>query len=53
MRVLCHKHVNREEFEIAEAKDILGLSRKLMIPFLEKLDRLDLTIRVENKRVWK
>jgi len=41
------------EFEIVEAKDILGLSRKLMIPFLEKLDRLQLTKRMENKRIWK
>lgn len=41
------------EFDIGEAKDILGLSRKLMIPFLEKLDRTQLTKRVENKRVWK
>ena len=42
-----------EDFEIVEAKDVLCLSRKLVIPFLEKLDRLDLTKRVENKRVWK
>lgn len=40
------------EFEVGEAKDILGLSRKYMIPFLEKLDALGLTKRVENKRIW-
>jgi selenocysteine-specific elongation factor len=40
------------EFIIPEAKEILGLSRKLMIPFLEKLDQLKRTNRVDNKRVW-
>lgn len=40
------------EFAIPEAKEILGLSRKLMIPFLEKLDQQQLTKRVENKRAW-
>lgn len=40
------------EFTIPEAKEILGLSRKLMIPFLEKLDQLQFTKREDNKRVW-
>jgi selenocysteine-specific elongation factor len=40
------------EFEVGAAKDILDLSRKYMIPFLEKLDALKLTKRVENKRIW-
>jgi selenocysteine-specific elongation factor len=40
-------------FEVGDAKDVLELSRKYMIPFLEKLDALGLTKRVENKRVWK
>ncbi len=40
------------EFEVGEAKDILDISRKYMIPFLEKLDSLGLTKRVENKRAW-
>lgn len=42
-----------EEFEVGNAKEILDLSRKYMIPFLEKLDSQGLTKRVENKRVWK
>ncbi|SDM41106.1 selenocysteine-specific translation elongation factor [Bacillus sp. OK048] len=42
-----------EEFEVADAKEILDLSRKYMIPFLERLDSRGLTKRVENKRVWK
>ena len=41
-----------EEFEVGNAKDILDLSRKYMIPFLERLDSKGLTKRVENKRVW-
>jgi selenocysteine-specific elongation factor len=41
------------EFEVGDAKDVLELSRKYMIPFLEKMDSLGLTKRVENKRVWK
>jgi selenocysteine-specific elongation factor len=40
------------EFEVGEAKEILDLSRKYMIPFLERLDSKGLTKRVENKRVW-
>jgi selenocysteine-specific elongation factor len=42
----------RSEFEVGDAKEVLDLSRKYMIPFLEKLDALKLTKRVENKRVW-
>ncbi|XJZ28774.1 selenocysteine-specific translation elongation factor [Bacillota bacterium Lsc_1132] len=40
------------EFEVGEAKEILGLSRKYIIPFLEKIDALGWTKRAENKRVW-
>lgn len=40
------------EFEVGNAKDVLDLSRKYMIPFLERLDANGLTKRVENKRVW-
>ncbi|WP_102275748.1 selenocysteine-specific translation elongation factor [Cytobacillus massiliigabonensis] len=40
------------EFEVGDAKEILDLSRKYMIPFLERLDALDLTKRIENKRIW-
>ncbi len=41
------------EFEVGDAKEVLELSRKYMIPFLERMDSLGLTKRVENKRVWK
>ncbi|MGG1674421.1 selenocysteine-specific translation elongation factor [Neobacillus sp. NRS-1170] len=41
------------EFDVGEAKEVLELSRKYMIPFLERLDAQGLTKRVENKRVWK
>jgi selenocysteine-specific elongation factor len=40
------------EFEVADAKEAVDLSRKYMIPFLEKLDSLGFTRRVENKRIW-
>lgn len=40
------------EFEVGDAKDILHLSRKYMIPFLEKMDSIGITKRVDNKRVW-
>ncbi|WP_081773002.1 selenocysteine-specific translation elongation factor [Bacillus sp. EB01] len=40
------------EFEVGDAKTALGLSRKYMIPFLERLDSIGLTKRVENKRIW-
>jgi selenocysteine-specific elongation factor len=41
------------DFEVGAAKEVLDLSRKYMIPFLEKLDSLGLTRRVENKRIWR
>ncbi|MBA4538387.1 selenocysteine-specific translation elongation factor [Bacillus aquiflavi] len=41
-----------DEFTVGEAKDILGLSRKYIIPFLERLDSKQLTKRIENKRRW-
>lgn len=47
------KNKTAQEFTVGEAKDVLNLSRKYMIPFLEKLDVLGLTKRNENKRVWK
>ncbi|MFZ7943543.1 selenocysteine-specific translation elongation factor [Neobacillus sp. 19] len=40
------------EFEVGAAKEVLDLSRKYMIPFLERLDAKGFTKRVENKRVW-
>jgi selenocysteine-specific elongation factor len=40
------------EFEVGNAKEILDLSRKYMIPFLERLDSKGFTKRMENKRIW-
>lgn len=39
-------------FDVGEAKEALGLSRKYVIPFLEKLDKEGLTIRTEGNRRW-
>lgn len=40
------------EFEVPDAKGVLDLSRKYMIPFLERLDTKGFTKRIENKRIW-
>ncbi|MCA1053661.1 selenocysteine-specific translation elongation factor [Rossellomorea aquimaris] len=40
------------QFSIAQAKDILDLSRKYMIPFLERLDKEGYTVRIDEKRKW-
>lgn len=40
------------EFDVGKAKEVLGLSRKYMIPFLERLDENGVTKRIENKRLW-
>jgi selenocysteine-specific elongation factor len=42
-----------DEFEVPHAKEAVELSRKYMIPFLERLDSLGYTRRVENKRIWR
>jgi selenocysteine-specific elongation factor len=39
-------------FELKEAKMILNLSRKHLIPFLELLDELNITSRSEGVRTW-
>ena len=39
-------------FNPTQVKDILGVSRKYLIPFLESLDQQGWTKRVENERVW-
>ncbi|HHJ63985.1 MAG TPA: hypothetical protein ENJ61_03670 [Aquifex aeolicus] len=41
-----------EEFTLQEAKSRLGLTRKFLIPLLEHLDRLRLTVRKGNLRRW-
>ncbi len=41
-----------ERFSLTEAKEILSLSRKYLIPFIELLDEQQLTLREEGNRVW-
>ncbi|WP_318036032.1 SelB domain-containing protein [Halobacillus shinanisalinarum] len=41
-----------DTFGIKEAKDTLAVSRKYLIPFLELLDQLKITTRIEDKRKW-
>ncbi len=40
-------------FTLQEAKDILGVSRKYLIPFLERLDREGITTRQGEVRCWR
>lgn len=42
----------KNEFTVADAKDVLQLTRKFLIPFLETLDRLEYTKRNDNIRIW-
>ena len=41
-----------DEFTVKDAKEVLGLSRKYLIPLLELLDALNQTKRVDDKRKW-
>jgi selenocysteine-specific elongation factor len=43
----------RGEVAPADLKDVLGFSRKFLIPFLEYCDRRGLTVRQGNGRVWR
>jgi selenocysteine-specific elongation factor len=40
------------EFELKDAKEILQLSRKYLVPLLELYDKLSITKRLDNLRVW-
>ena len=42
-----------DTFDVKRAKDALGLTRKFVIPLLEYLDYLGLTVRRGNSRMWK
>ena len=41
-----------DSFDLKQAKEALNISRKYLIPFLELLDQLNLTMRQEEKRQW-
>jgi selenocysteine-specific elongation factor len=40
-------------FTLQDAKEITGLSRKYLVPFVEKLDKLEITLRQEQERKWR
>jgi selenocysteine-specific elongation factor len=42
-----------DEFLLQDAKESTDLTRKYLVPFLEKLDQIGLTVRVENVRKWR
>lgn len=46
------KGQTQRSFGLKEAKDVLNVSRKYLIPFLELLDQLKITSRMEDKRKW-
>ncbi|HEX7066134.1 MAG TPA: selenocysteine-specific translation elongation factor [Bacillales bacterium] len=46
------KETKGSSFALKQAKDVLGVSRKYLIPFLELLDHLKLTVRDGNERKW-
>ncbi|UCZ51611.1 selenocysteine-specific translation elongation factor [Bacillus shivajii] len=41
-----------QEFSLQDAKAVLDLTRKHLVPFMEKLDELRLTKRQDNVRIW-
>ncbi|RBW69588.1 selenocysteine-specific translation elongation factor [Bacillus taeanensis] len=52
-KALSHlKQETEQSFDLKTAKEILELPRKYLIPFLELLDELKLTSRLENERKW-
>ncbi len=46
------ENTQNENFTLQKARDILKLSRKNLVPFLELLDRLEYTERIDNMRSW-
>lgn len=47
------RNETKDEFELQDAKEALQLSRKYLVPFMELLDALKLTVRHDTKREWK
>jgi hypothetical protein len=41
------------EYSPAELRELLGLSRKFLIPFLEYCDRVGYTVRGVTGRLWR
>lgn len=46
------KITKNQEFAVSDIKDVLEVSRKYLIPFLEYLDEKGYSKRIENKRIW-
>jgi len=46
------KSKTNPSFDMQEAKTVLGFSRKYLVPFLEALDGVELTVRKDNNRSW-
>ncbi|MBI4566638.1 MAG: selenocysteine-specific translation elongation factor [Planctomycetes bacterium] len=50
-RTLAHAIRERGSIEAAQVRDLIGTSRKFVIPLLEHLDDIGFTKRIENRRV--
>ncbi|WP_430791108.1 selenocysteine-specific translation elongation factor [Virgibacillus flavescens] len=46
------KKETKDTFKLKEAKEALGISRKYLIPFLDLLDELNVTVRHDEERKW-
>ncbi|MFP3490596.1 SelB C-terminal domain-containing protein, partial [Staphylococcus sp. SIMBA_130] len=42
-----------QAFTLQEAKDVLNVSRKYLVPILEKLDNEGYTVRKDQERYWR
>ncbi|MGD8190644.1 selenocysteine-specific translation elongation factor [Brevibacillus ginsengisoli] len=42
-----------QQFELGVVKDLFGITRKHLVPFVELLDKLQVTERTDNGRRWK
>jgi len=51
-RLKLYNGTNGQTFAVQEAKTVLDASRKNLILFLELLDRLQITQRTDEKRMW-
>ncbi|MEG1661153.1 MAG: SelB C-terminal domain-containing protein, partial [Clostridiales bacterium] len=47
-----YTQLRRKEFSLAEARDILGISRKYALPLLEYADQQKITLRQGDKRYF-
>lgn len=52
LRHQLYKETKGSSFTLQTAREVVGLSRKNLVPLLELFDRLQFTKRKENERIW-